>query len=82
MYLPGTGQTAPSLKEPSAGLVWFSEDGSLRDGAVFRSQNSDQGHPRGGGPGGRGPPLEVSWDLFFGVSHFCSFETVDLTRVF
>ena len=27
-------------------------------------------------------PLEVSWDLFFGVSHFCSFETVDLTRVF
>ena len=28
------GQTAPSLKEPSAGLVWFSADGSLRDGAV------------------------------------------------
>ena len=20
-----------------------------------------------GGPGGRGPPLEVSWDLFFGA---------------
>ena len=34
MYLPGTGQTAPSLKESSAGLVWFSADASLRDGAV------------------------------------------------
>ena len=22
---------------------------------------------RGGGQGGRGPPLEVSWDLFFGA---------------
>ena len=36
----------------------------------------------GGGFGGYSPPLEVSWDLFFGISHFCSFKTVDLTRVF
>ena len=24
----------------------------------------------------------VSWDLFFGASHFCSFETVDLASFY
>ena len=37
---------------------------------------------KGGGLWGLQPPLEVSWDLFFGISHFCSFKTVDLTRFF
>ena len=37
---------------------------------------------RGGALGAIAPPLGVSWDLFFGISHFCSFKTVDLTRVF
>ena len=26
-----------------------------------------QGRPRGGGKGAVAPPLEVSWDLFFGA---------------
>jgi hypothetical protein len=25
---------------------------------------------------------EVSWDSFFGASHFCSFETVDLAAIY
>ena len=35
---------------------------------------------RGGSP--PPPPLEVSWDLFFGVTNFCSLKTVDLTSFF
>ena len=32
----------------------------------------------GGGAGAVPPPLEASWDLFFGASDFCTFKTMDL----
>jgi hypothetical protein len=40
---------------------------------------------KGGAKGLEAPPWrleEVSWDLFFGASNFCIFETVDLAAIF
>ena len=53
---------------------------------VVAGGGHDGGHEhwrrKGGALGAIAPPLEVSWDLFFGVSQFCSFKTVDLTSLF
>ena len=50
----------------------------IRKSFIMRRGARDVYEGGAGGPWRRGPPLEASWDLFFGASDFCTFKTMDL----